>query len=153
MPKIPKVFCSHRQIDKPKVKEIAKILADNGIEPWVDEWEILPGADFVAAINKGLAECDAGIVFFSNETKDGKWVQQEISALTVHAVEEGKALIPVMLDPDVPLPPLFKARSRLGADQTDQLIDAIHKRTGKPTVKTAPEVNYPPPDHHSAESR
>jgi tetratricopeptide (TPR) repeat protein len=130
----PRVFCSHRWKDKAQVKEIAGQLAAAGIDPWVDEWEIKPGDDFVAAVNLGLESCDAGLIFFSREVQDGKWVQAEISALTCQAVEDGKPLIPVMLDPDVPLPPLLRSRSRLGSDQIEQLIDAIYNRGGKPPV-------------------
>ena len=89
----PKVFCSHRRKDKPKVKEIARKLAEAGIDPWVDEWEIQPGDDFVSAINRGLETCRAGLIFFSQEVEGGKWVQAEISALTCQAVEDGKPLI------------------------------------------------------------
>ena len=92
----PRVFCSHRQIDKPKVMEVARKLADAGIEAWVDTWEIKPGEDFVAAINSGLSTCDAGLIFFSSDVEGGKWVQSEISALTVQAIEDGKQLIPVI---------------------------------------------------------
>src|SRR5580692_1085123 len=120
-----KVFCSHRSKDKPTVKEVAAKLAAAGIEPWRDEWEILPGSDFVAAINRGLETCDAGLVFFSNEVEAGKWVQAEISALTVQAIDDGKPLIPILLDRDVPVPPLLRARSRLGVEQISELIDAI----------------------------
>jgi tetratricopeptide (TPR) repeat protein len=134
MARNPKVFCSHRWKDKPRVKEVALQLAAAGIDPWVDEWEIRPGDDFVALINRGLESCDAGLIFFSNEVEGGKWVQAEIGALTVQAVEDGKPLIPVLLDPGVPIPPLLRPRSRLGSGQIEQLIDAIYGRTGKPAV-------------------
>ena len=54
-----RVFCSHRQSDKPQVKEFAAQLLAKGIDAWVDEWEILPGDDFVLEINDGLARYDA----------------------------------------------------------------------------------------------
>ena len=96
---IPKVFCSHRYVDKPRVREIARKLREAGIDAWLDQWEIKPGDDFVAAINSGLASYDVGLIFFSNEVEAGKWVQAEISAIILRAVEEGKPVIPVMLDP------------------------------------------------------
>lgn len=132
--KYPKVFCSHRQCDKPRVEEIARKLRKAGIDAWLDKWEILPGEDFTAKINEGLASYDVGLIFFSNEVEQGKWVQAEISAMTVQAVEDGKSLIPVMLEPNVPIPPLLRSRSRLGYDQFDQLVDAIFGRTGKPEL-------------------
>ena len=134
MPQNPKVFCSHRWKDKAIVKEVARQLAAAGIDPWVDEWEIQTGEDFVASINRGLESCDVGLIFFSNEVEGGKWVQAEISALTCQAVEDGRRVIPVMLDAETPLPPLLRSRSRLGLDQIEQLIDAIYGSTGKPRV-------------------
>lgn len=130
----PKVFCSHRSIDKPRVREIARKLREAGIDAWFDEWEIKPGDDVVAAINNGLAACDVGLVFFSNEVEHGKWVQAEISAITAQAIEDGKPVIPVLLEPGVPVPPLLRSRSRLAHDQLDQLIDAIYGRNSKPAL-------------------
>lgn len=134
MREIPKVFCSHRGVDKPRVLEVARKLAEAGIDPWVDAWEILPGDDFIAKINPGLEECDVGLVFFSKATEAGKWQMAEISALTRQAIQEGKRLIPVLLEPDVPIPPLLRPRSYVGIEQVDQLIEAIFGRTGKPSV-------------------
>ncbi len=62
---IPKVFCSHRSVDKPRVSEIARKLREAGIDAWHDQWEINPGDDFVAAINTALASYDVGLIFFS----------------------------------------------------------------------------------------
>ena len=130
----PKVFCSHRSKDKARVKDIARQLAAAGIDPWVDEWEILPGTNFVDAINKGLEECNAGLIFFSSEVKDGQWVQAEIATFTIQAIEDRKQVIPVMLEDGVPVPQLLRPYSPLRASQVDRLIDAIYGRTGKPRV-------------------
>src|SRR5271166_3912672 len=48
---IPKVFCSHRSVDKTRVRDIARKLREAGIDAWFDEWEIKPGEDIVAAMN------------------------------------------------------------------------------------------------------
>ena len=45
--------------------EVFQKLREAGIDAWVDEWEILAGQDFVAQINRGLDECDVGLVFLS----------------------------------------------------------------------------------------
>ncbi len=112
---IPKVFCSHRWADKPRVREVARKLRETGIDAWLDEWEIKPGEDFVAKINDGLASYDVGLIFFSNEVQDGKWVQAEISSITYQAIQEGKPVIPVMLEADVPLPRPPAGQPRPGA--------------------------------------
>src|SRR5713101_7364416 len=121
-----KVFCSHRSVDKPKVKEVAARLAAAGIDPWVDEWEIRPGNDFVQRINDGLAACDAGLIFFSSSSLGSAWVSAEVSTIIYQRIQEGRCVIPVMIDADAPVPPLLKPYARLGVEQVEALIDAIY---------------------------
>jgi tetratricopeptide (TPR) repeat protein len=130
----PKVFCSHRSVDKARVREIAARLAAAGIDPWLDEWEIRAGDDIVQRINEGLASYDAGLIFFSSASLGSSWVSAEIDTLLYQRIQEGRCLIPVMIDRDAPLPPLLKPYARLAADQVDQLVDAIYGRSVKPAV-------------------
>lgn len=126
-----RVFCSYRSTDKARVLDIARQLRANGIDVWIDEWEITPGDDFVASINQGLERCDIGLVFFSLASIDGQWQQAEINALTVLAIEESRRVIPILLDPGVRIPPLLRPRSYVGAADLDRLLDAI-RRHGAP---------------------
>lgn len=132
-----RVFCSHSSIDKPRVKEVAARLAAAGIDPWVDDWEIAPGDDIVARIDEGLAACQVGLIFFSKTTMEKAWVRGEVSNLTYQAIEDGKAVIPVMLDPDAPVPQLLRPRARVAGEDLNRLIDAIYGRSGKPRVAPA----------------
>jgi tetratricopeptide (TPR) repeat protein len=131
----PKVFCSHRSVDKPRVKEIAARLAAAGIDPWVDQWEIAPGDDIVARINEGLVGYDVGLLFLSKTSLESGWVSAEASTLIYQMIEDGKRVIPVMIDADAPVPPLLKSRARLGLERIEELIDAIYgEPSGKPKV-------------------
>jgi hypothetical protein len=38
-----KSFLSHNSDHKPAVEEIANRLRDEGIEPWLDKWNLIPG--------------------------------------------------------------------------------------------------------------
>ncbi|MFL6237577.1 MAG: TIR domain-containing protein [Thermoanaerobaculia bacterium] len=135
MERNPKVFCSHRSADKPQVKKIAALLAAAGIDPWIDEWEIRPGDDLVARINEGLATYDVGLLFLSKSSLESGWVSAEASTLIYQRIQEGKRVIPVMIEADAPVPPLLKPLARLGFEQTNELIDAIYNRlAGKPQV-------------------
>jgi tetratricopeptide (TPR) repeat protein len=134
MGKAPKVFCSHRQVDKPAVEAFARRLRERGIDAWLDKWEIQPGDDCVQGINKGLADYDVGLVFFSSAPWPGKWFDAEVSTLTLFRVEEGRRLIPVMIDADVPLPPLLKRYARRGTDDFEQIVDAILGHDRKPPL-------------------
>ena len=138
MARTPRVFCSHRSVDKPRVKAVAEQLAAAGIDPWLDEWEIYPGDDIVSKINTGLADSDAALIFFSKRTLESKWVEGEANTLTAQAIEEGKPVIPVMLDPDAPVPPLLRTRKRVNAEDIDTLLDAIHRRSRKPPIAPPP---------------
>ena len=55
-----------------RVREIARKLREAGIDAWFDEWEIKPGDDIVAAMNRGLASYDVGRIFFSNEVQKAR---------------------------------------------------------------------------------
>jgi hypothetical protein len=121
-------------VDKRRVKAVAERLAAAGIDPWVDQWEIQPGDDIVAKINDGLATYDVGLIFFSKVTLESAWVRGEVSTITYRAIEEGKAVIPVMLDADAPIPPLLRPRARVAGEDVEQLVEAIYGRRGKPKV-------------------
>ena len=95
---------------------MAEELRSAGIDAWWDQWEILPGDNFVAKLNQGLEECDCGVVFLSNESLAGAWQQEEITILKSLAVDEKRPLIPVVLDPNVKVPPILRVHSRLSAD-------------------------------------
>ena len=53
LPRPKKVFCSHRSVDKPAVDEFARKLRAQGIDAWLDTWEIRAGDDIVEKINAG----------------------------------------------------------------------------------------------------
>ena len=75
-----------------------------------------------------------GLIFFSKTTLEKPWVRNEVSTLTYQAIEDGKAVIPVMLDPDAPVPELLRPRARVAGEDLERLIDAIYGRSGKPRL-------------------
>ena len=78
------------------MEALAVALRERGIEPWLDKWEIGPGDDIVASINRGLDEADAGIIVFSEHSGESRWVEAEVGYLTYARIVESKALIPVV---------------------------------------------------------
>ena len=104
-----KVFLSHCSLDKPRLIDFARRLREeHAIDVWLDLWEIGPGDDVVAKINEALAECQAGLIAFSQHTFSGKWVSAEISTLIHSRIEDNKRIIPVILDDAPAIPPLLK---------------------------------------------
>lgn len=136
MPEQIKVFCSHNGEDKPRVMAIAEQLATAGIDPWLDQWEIGGGDDIVARINDGLARCDVGLIFISKVTLEKPWVREEVGSLTWQAIQDGKPVIPVMLDPDAPIPPMLLQRARVAVGGSSK------RRMGyRPSARSTPRCS------------
>ena len=136
---MPRVFISHSSKDKPAVELLAAALAERGIEPWLDKWEMNTGDDLIARINSGLDQAAAGLVVFSEHTDESFWVRAEVSYLIYAKIAEQKPLIPVSIDENAKVPPLLRPYLRRDILEVDAIADAIlnRKQAAKPSVKSA----------------
>lgn len=105
MPDNPVVFLSHASEDKARfVVAFAEKLRANGVDVWLDKWEILPGDSLVDKIfEEGLKNAAAVIVVISTSSVGKPWVREELNVGVVKRIEKGTRLIPVIID-DVPIP-------------------------------------------------
>jgi len=73
------VFICHSSDDKPAVRQLCYRLRTSGIEPWLDEENLLPGQDWQQQIPKAVRSSDVVVVCLSNAavTKRG-YVQKEL---------------------------------------------------------------------------
>jgi hypothetical protein len=96
----PKVFISHASEDKERfVESFAKRLRENGIDAWLDKWEIAPGDDLPQSIfEKGIASADCVIVVLSPSFVAKPWPNQELSASIVRRVYGDVKIIPVVIE-------------------------------------------------------
>jgi WD40 repeat protein len=109
-----KLFLAHASEDKEQVKAIYHRLKDSGFEPWLDEYDLLPGQNWRVEIPRVIRESDIFIACLSKNsvTKQG-YVQREFR-LALDACAEKPAetiyLIPLKLDdsevPNLQLPQL-----------------------------------------------
>jgi len=93
------VFLSHSSADKPAVEEIARQLAKEGIQPWLDRWHLIPGDPWQPAIEKALAESESCAVFIG-PSGFGPWQNEEMRAAIdrrVHNSGRRFRVIPVLL--------------------------------------------------------
>ncbi|HSS51576.1 MAG TPA: toll/interleukin-1 receptor domain-containing protein, partial [Thermoanaerobaculia bacterium] len=92
------VFLSHATADKPLVKELARILLDKyGIKPWLDDWNLVPGAPWQEAIEDAMVRCAACAVVFGPGAT-GPWQNEEMRAAIERQVSAaGYSVIPVLL--------------------------------------------------------
>jgi hypothetical protein len=93
------VFLSHSSADKPVVEELAYRLAKEGIQAWLDKWNLIPGDPWQPAIEKALAESETCAVFLGPSGL-GPWQNEEMRAAIDQRVRvRGKRfrVIPVLL--------------------------------------------------------
>lgn len=74
-----RVFLCHSSDDKKTVRALYQRLQEDGIEPWLDEENILPGQDWEYEIARAVRTVDVVIVCLSRNsvTKTG-YIQKEI---------------------------------------------------------------------------
>lgn len=96
----PRVFVSHGSEDKDRfVIPFATDLRANGVDAWVDKWEMLPGDSLVRKIfEEGLENADAVIVVLSRTSVSKPWVREELDSAVVKRINTGSRLIPIVLD-------------------------------------------------------
>jgi TIR domain len=143
----PRAFISHASEDKSDFAEpLARELAELGIAPWLDKWEIRPGDSLVQKLfDEGLSTVDAVIVIVSATSVGKPWVREELDAAMVSRITRSTRLIPIRLDgADVPAPLrhlvwISSGRSREKIHEAaSQITDTLYKVDTRPAVASAP---------------
>ena len=95
-----KVFVSHASEDKERfVVGFATKLRQNGIDAWLDRWEMVPGDSLVDKIfEEGIANAAAVIVVLSKHSVAKPWIREELNAAFVKRIHSKSKLIPILLD-------------------------------------------------------
>ncbi|WP_433787573.1 TIR domain-containing protein [Actinomycetospora sp. CA-101289] len=109
------VFLSYSSADRDAVGILARRLIDNGIEPWWDRRNLIPGEPWQESIERALSRCSVVVAFLGADGV-GPWANEEIRySLDRRARNEDVRVVPVLLpgapDPaDVPRMPGFLTR-------------------------------------------
>jgi len=86
-----KVFVSHSSKDKEFVLRLATDLRTReGIDAWLDQWEINPGDIIPERIEEGLSEADVLILVLSPDSVNSPWVKYERQAWLTMQIEDEK---------------------------------------------------------------
>lgn len=114
-----KVFLCHNSQDKSEVRIVRDILAENDIEAWLDEDELLVGHSWYEQIFNKIGDFSAMAVFIG-PYGIGDVQKQEIRNALRNFEKQGKPVIPVILkgyhEAQPEIPPFIK----------DQLVDGIN---------------------------
>lgn len=102
------VFLSYNRQDKLVVEGIGVWLKAQGLEVWLDKWELRPGFPWQEGTEGGIRFSRAGAVFVGSDGL-GDWQTPEMWAFIARSRREQVPVIPVLLPgcPDSPELPLF----------------------------------------------
>ncbi len=88
------LFISHTHEDKDDVaRPLAELLKESGLTVWYDEYSLCLGDSLRGEIEKGLSECDFGVVILSPSFFQKEWTKRELDSLTAREVSERKKFI------------------------------------------------------------
>jgi Ca2+-binding EF-hand superfamily protein len=91
------VFLSHSSQDKTTADAACAILERHGLKCWMAPRDILPGADWSAAIIEGIERSRLLVLIYSQSSNGSPQVLREVE----RAVAKGMAIVPLRLD-DLP---------------------------------------------------
>ena len=90
------LFLSHASDDKPEVEALARRLREDGLEPFLDKWHLVPGEPWQEALEDALESSRTCAVFVGG--KLGPWQNVEMrDALDERVRNEDFRVIPVLL--------------------------------------------------------
>src|SRR5215467_11682491 len=140
-----RIFLCHASEDKAQVREVYhRLQAIDGLEPWLDEEDLLSGQDWTREIPRALQTSDFILIFFSrlSVAKRG-YVQREMK-LALDALQELPEgtihTIPVRLD-DCELPQSFQHyhyANLFDPHGFDRIVRAIRAEIAKRSGPTPP---------------
>ncbi|GGE06180.1 hypothetical protein GCM10011515_27090 [Tsuneonella deserti] len=149
--KHPKVYLAHATEDKAIVRPLAEALMANGIDVWLDEWEIEPGESLRQKMEEGLLAMTHFVVVLTPAALAKPWVGMEIDVGMVQKVGGESRFVPLLVGVEPKeLPPFL--RTMLGVkfdpsspDRVKELIDRLHGVSRKPALGPAPKYVRPAP--------
>jgi hypothetical protein len=138
------VFLCHNNVDKPAVREIARMLVKEGIKPWLDEDQIRPGTSWQTALGEQI-ESIRSVAVFVGKNGIGPWQDEEIQAFLSEFMRRKCPVIPTVLVDATKTPELpWTLRNRHWVDfrvsEPDPLGQLIWGITGVKSTAAEPLI-------------
>ena len=102
------VFLCYNSKDKAAIINIGERLKEQGLLPWLDEWELQPGLPWQRLLEQQIEQIKSAAVFIGKDGI-GPWQQEELAAFLREFVRRKCPVIPVLLSnaPRRPRLPVF----------------------------------------------
>jgi len=141
-----KVFVSHASEDKDRfVMDFSNKLMANGVDTWLDKWEMSPGDSLVDKIfEEGIKEADIFIVVLSKYSVNKPWVKEELNAGFVKRVGNNCKIIPIVLDdcivPECLSSTIWEKINNLSSydENFQRILNSIFGLSDKPLIGQVP---------------
>ena len=108
------VFISYRK--RPDVQafaeSVAQRLAQEGVRPRFDEWDMLAGDSLPGKIAEAFEQSQACIIILSRDFKEGAWATREMETAITKGVADSYRVIPALFE-ECAIPELLKPLLRL----------------------------------------
>jgi hypothetical protein len=128
-----RTFLCHSSADKPAVRLLYERLRAEGIEPWLDVKNLLPGQDWDLEIRRAVHDSHVVLVCLSNQSTRAGYLQKEIKFVLDRADEQPEGiifLIPLKLE-ECEVPERLSRWqwvSYFEEDGYEQLMRSLHHR-------------------------
>lgn len=136
-----KVYISYSHLDKEFALKLEKSLKEQGIETWIDVFNIKDGDNVFAKIQDAISKCDFIIAILSKNYVNSQWTLQELEAFEMIDVTNGTStIIPILIE-DCELPIFLRDKMYLdfkGAfkQSFDNLVIELQKLSKTETIVT-----------------
>jgi len=141
-----RVFLCHASQDKPAVWKLHRYLKQHGVQPWLDQEDLLPGQNWEVEIPRALFSSDVILVCLSKNSVDKEgYVQKEISFALDKALEKPEGtifVIPVKLE-ECDIPKRLGRYQWVDLSRTDgrkRLLLGLNKRASDLGAEVSPVV-------------
>ena len=108
--KLANIFISYSREDSTSAKKLYASLKHAGLQSWLDRSTLVPGEDWVSAIDKGIRKCDVFLLLCGEgQRRESSFVERELQIAFERAREDPSfRIIPVLLpgsrSEDLPIP-------------------------------------------------
>jgi tetratricopeptide (TPR) repeat protein len=93
------VFLSYRSVNRAWVLNLYDVLREFGLKVFLDQCVLKVGDELISRLQTALSSSQAGVLIWSDATRDSDWVSKEYQVLErMAAVKSGFTFVPVTLD-------------------------------------------------------
>ncbi len=110
-----KVFISHSTADLGLVYQLKYWLEANGIDAYVAQLNLPPGAYLAGTISQAISECDCFLVLLTRDGARSEWVHEEIGI----ARQAGRTIVPIV-EKGMPVKRMLEGIKYISFDRTNQ---------------------------------